>query len=300
MVKPLTNSELEQLVWLFATLADGYEQAESPVRAGESPYRSQQRRITRCCELLGDSVFGSKVPASTWQLLSEVVLAPTPPQPGELASLLSLAQNSLSSLVTSMEKRELISRRTRTRDGRGITLSPLPAGEAEYQRIEAIASARIERALKGAPEKRILAGIEACKKFLGDTGSGVAPLPLTCSITELTSEEQRRGARGMVARTLVRLGEEHLLPEQVCARSEHLFALQRDGELVAVVAVHPAHPRVLAAGWEESLSPWIFSSFLATVLDLTESTQTPLHRAASSFAPLAEFLTDRRHPGRPG
>jgi DNA-binding MarR family transcriptional regulator len=290
MLARVSREDEAWLVWLLKTLSDGFGQAPLEVRPSEVPYRTEQRRFTRCCGLLGDTVFGSKLSATVWQVLGEVVLPPVAPQPGELASLLSLAQNSLSSIVTTMERKKLITRKSNTHDGRGVILRALPAGESVYFEIEALAAERIRNALSDAPVDDVAKATQVFARFLGDTGTGIPPLTPPLVVTAATSMAERSAARGFIARCLVRDNWEQSIPEDFVSSNRHCLTLRLDGALVAALDLDPAAKRIVSCGWNESISPWKLSAFLGHAMSLYPEIGDSLPIMRDSFAPLRAYL----------
>ncbi len=290
------DARTQVLVWLLRTLSDGFGQPPLAVRRSEVPYRTEQRRFTRCCGLLGDTVFGSKLSATVWQVLGEVVLSPVAPQPGELASVLSLAQNSLSSLLTTMEGRKLIVRERDTRDGRGVVLRPLPAGERVYQEVEDRAAERIHKALANAQSEAVGKSVGVFQRFLGDMGEGIAPLSESYAVTRVDSADERSTARGFIARCLVRERWERSIPEHFVSADRECLIMRSQDAVLSALEIDLASRAVVNCGWDESVSPWVLSSFVGFASISYQDLRRPLRDLCGLCEPLHEYLACRDVP----
>jgi DNA-binding MarR family transcriptional regulator len=290
MVTRISRGDEERIVALFRTISDGLGHPEIVARPTEAVYRAEQRRLTRCCGLLGDTVFDSQVSAAVWQVLGEIVLAPVAPQPGELASLLSVAQNSLSSIVTTMEQKKLIQRERIGRDGRAVVLRALPAGVKLYQEIEARSAEQIRRALASAKASDVLEGIEVFRRFLGDCGEDVAPVAADLRVESVISRGERSVVRGLIARSLVRQGLEHYIPEHFVTASSECVVLRAADAPIAALELDLGTGKILSCGWEDSVSPWGLASFIGEVLLRYPTMKRPLKRSCESFEPLTAYL----------
>ena len=290
MVSRISRADEERLVALFRAISDGLGHPPIEVRSGEAAYRAEQRRLTRCCGLLGDTVFGSRISAAVWQVLGEVVLAPVAPQPGELAGLLSVAQNSLSSIVTSMEQKKLVQRERSGRDGRAVVLRALPAGVKLYHEVEAGAGDLIREALVGASARETSSGVEVFRRFLGDSGEDVAPIAAGYQVIRVDSNDERALVRGLIARTLVREGLEHHIPERFVSASSECLELRTDESAVAALELDLASGTILSCGWDESVSPWGLASFIGEALLRYPEMRRPFRRSCESFEPVMAYL----------
>jgi DNA-binding MarR family transcriptional regulator len=290
MLSRISRADEERLVALFRAISDGLGHPEISVRPTEAAYRAEQRRLTRCCGLLGDTVFDSQVSAPVWQVLGEVVLAPVAPQPGELASLLSVAQNSLSSMVTMMEQKKLIQRERVGRDGRAVVLRASHAGEELYQEIEARSAEQIRRALVSVKASDVLEGVEVFRRFLGDCGEDVAPVTAGLKVEPITARDERSLVRGLIARSLVRQGLERYIPEHFVSSSSECVVLRTDEETIAALELDLNSGRILSCGWEDVVSPWGLASFIGEALLRYPAMKRPLKRSCESFEPLKAYL----------
>lgn len=262
MATHLSAHEIRQLVWLFKAVADGCKIPPSVVRATEPQYRAEQRRFTRACRLLGDSVFGLSVSTSVWQVLGEVVLAKSPPSVGELASLLSVAQNSLSSAATSMVNRKLVSRESSKKDKRTVLLHPTVIGKRLYNKIETHAAELFTEALRNQEFKKIESAVTTFQKFLQDSGSGITPLTDSYEVEQARDEGAKNRSRGLIARSYVRDEVEGSLPERIASSRHNTWMLRQDQRLIAVIDIDPESKSITSSGWEESVSGWTLRSFL--------------------------------------
>jgi DNA-binding MarR family transcriptional regulator len=232
------------------------------MRPTEVQYRAEQRRLTRACGLLGDSIFGLPISTSVWQVLSEVVLAQSPPSVGELASLLSVAQNSLSSAATNLVNRKLISRESCTKDKRTVLLRPTSAGKRLYSKIESHAETMFIQALKNEDKQKIQSAVSIFQKFLGDSGEGIAPLADSYEVQPANEVKAKCDCRGLIARSYVRDGRECSIPEVVASAANKTWMLKYEQKIVAVIDVDQEGKQITSSGWEEDVSGWILQSFL--------------------------------------
>ncbi len=291
----MTAKERESLVQLYRLIADGYQHPAAILREGELEYRAEQRRITRCLGLLGEHVFESELSVSSWQLLSEVVLCPVAPQPTELAALLSLAQNSLTSVITSLEKAKLIKRVPRKGDKRAVAIRPLPAGIRLYQEIENNAAKRLKDALHNLGTEAVRNYLRVFRAFLGERDTVAPPLPSHLTCRALVDDGARAEARGFVARCLVMRNAEHMLPERLFPRQSSGFGLYDGDRLTAVAEVSPDSPSIVAAGWSAEISPWVLFSFVGRVHIATTPEDSLLSTSFVKFSPLREHLELSEH-----
>jgi DNA-binding MarR family transcriptional regulator len=290
MLGRISRSDEARVVTLFRVISDGLGHPKVESRPSEASYRAEQRRLTRCCGLLGDTVFGSQVSAAVWQVLGEVVLAPVAPQPGELAVLLSVAQNSLSSIVTTMEHKKLLQRERSGRDGRAVVLRALPAGTKLYHEIEQRAEQLIRKAVAGVSAAEINGGVEVFRRFLGDSGEDVAPIAAGSKVIRVDSSDERALVRGLIARALVREGLEQHIPENFVVSSGECLELRTDDSVVAALELDLVTGMIRSCGWDESVSPWGLASFIGEALLRYPEMRRPFRRSCEGFKPLMVYL----------
>jgi DNA-binding MarR family transcriptional regulator len=289
MIKGVSGADEQRIIWLFKTLADGMGSPSSAHRVGEPVYRIEQRRLSRACGLVSESVFGTGISDTMWQVLGEVVLSPIPPRPGELADLLSIASNSLSSLVSQMVGKGYLRKVARRSDARCIALHPLPAGRALYQEIEATAAKQIEDALRGESAEKVARAVQVFHRFAGDSAQGIPCLASHFLIEKVVSEQARKVARGFIARTLVRENLEDEIPEHLVSGKEECFLLREQGQIRAVLAGDTATGSITSVGWDESVSPWSLAAFIGSALLPAQADLAMLKRAICSCKLLREF-----------
>lgn len=270
LAKGISSHDLNRLVILFGKLGDEYDQPPGIRRGTEPPFRVEQRRVTRGFGLLGERVFGSRLTSSQWQLLAEVVLGIVPPQPTELARLLTLAQNSLSAVAVGLEKERLIVRRSRSSDKRSVTLHPLQMGIDLYNEIEAEAVVRFRRALKDETKDSLDHAIGVLERYVGGCLSIAPSLPPEFRCEQITVHSERQKARGFVLRELVQAGYEDDLPDRFIAPESHIFTLNQNGQVVALLEVSQALNKlktstIVMGGWRSDVSPWVMMGFVGEV-----------------------------------
>jgi DNA-binding MarR family transcriptional regulator len=236
MIQGLSRGEQEQLTWLAKILADGLGSPASPHRPCEAKFRTHQRRLTRSCGILSESVFGSSLSVTMWQILSEIVLSPVPPNIGELASSLSLAHNSVSSMISQMEQKGYITRTTSLSDGRSVVVQPRAAGERLYYEVEQAATNRIQLALQAHPKDMITQAVKVYHRAMRDDAEGLPTLPPDFSFTEVSSDDERSVVRGFIARSLIKLNAERELPSHFVSRDHECFILWYKGTLFAALS----------------------------------------------------------------
>lgn len=291
MVTHLTPAEEQRVVWLFKSIADGMGSAPSIYRASEPIFRVEQRRLTRACGFLSESMFGTSLSSTVWQILGEVALSPVSPQVGELASALSLASNSLSSALRQLEQKGYLRKVPYRGDGRSVVLYPLAAGERLYREVEASAAAQIEQSLSNQSQEKVARAVEAFHHFVNDDAQGLPTIARGLEIVTLDSEDERKLARGFVARALVRENAEAALPEKFVTREEHCFSLQEEGKLVAVLTGDVSSSRITSCGWAETLSPWGLTAFIAATLLRGRATSDAFTKCIRSFGPVQAFVS---------
>jgi len=296
LAAPLSTKDMGSLVQLYRMIADGYQHPPAILREGELEYRAEQRRITRCLGLLGEHVFESDLSATSWQLLAEAVLCPVAPQPTELAALLSLAQNSLTSVIATLEQEKLIKRVPRKDDKRAVTIHPLPAGIRLYHKIEEAAARRLQDALQHLGADVVRNYLRVFRAFLRERDTVTPPLPSHLSFRSLEGGSSLAQARGLVARCLVMRNTEHLLPERLFSCGHSAFGLFDGAHLVAVAESAADAPGVIAAGWSPDVSPWVLLGFIGRVHIATTPDDALFSTSFVQFAPLREHfgLTDRK------
>lgn len=291
MVAHLLPAEEQRIVWLFKSIADGMGSAPSIYRANEPIFRVEQRRLTRACGFLSESMFGTSLSSTVWQILAEVALSPVSPQVGELASALSLASNSLSSAVRQLEQKSYLSKIPYRGDGRSVILSPLAAGELLYREVEARAVGQIEQSLSNHSQEKIARAVEAFHRFVNDDAQGLPTIARGLEIVTIDSEDERKLARGFVARALVRENAETSLPENFVTRGDHCFCLRKGGELVAVLTGDLPSSRITSCGWAETVSPWGLTAFIAATLLRGRATPEAFTKCIRSFGPVQAFVS---------
>lgn len=286
----LNEREKRQLVELFKLIADGYGHPDCHSRSSDSEYRVQQRRITRCFGMLGEHVFGSSLSSSAWQLLAETVLSPVAPRPGELADLLSLAQNSLSSLIKTMTQKKLIVGQQDPDDRRSISLHALPQGRRVYTGIETAAESQLASALSAVKPAVVQQYLQVLQKFIGERDATLPPMPQHFEFEVLKSAEDRRLARGFLVRSAVAAGFEENLPDTLVGEEHTSFRFFTSESTLAVCTVSGKIPVISAAGWSKELTPWTLLSCISKVHQVVTPGQTEFSQKFVEFRPLRDYL----------
>lgn len=290
----LSKTEQQSVVDLFRRIADGYGHPAGIRRKHETPYRVEQRRLTRCMGLIGEDVFGSGLSSLSWQTLAEIVLSPIPIQPTELALLLGVAQNSVSTVLGSLEKRGFIRRNVNSRDRRSSTLQPLSAGIHFYRSIEERAEREIQKALGQGSKSKIQRDADVLAKFVGEEDAILPPLLPGYQLKKLEDVATVRQARGFVLRTLVALEYEEHAPETILAEKNELFGLWQEHDLVAVVEVSSVSKKVVLASWQKEITPWILLGLIGKIHMLARPHTSLQVKDFVSFLPLRQILSSER------
>lgn len=288
----VTANELKKLVRALEHIADGYEHPPGVQRPGEPEYRVQQRRVTRCFGLLGDNVFESDLSSSQWQALSEVVLSPVTPRTTELAELLNLAQNSLSSVIDTLEKRKLVARAKHPLDGRIILLEPEVEGTRLVRQIEEKAVADLRRGLREYRTAHIVELVDIVSRFVGEANPSLPPLLPGYEVKEVLTPAERGKARAFAVRQLVEQGLEETVPESLVGADSRNFWLSYQGIVEAVLEHKPtrhSHSVVFAA-WSTRVSPWVLTGAINRIDFLLKNRGADVVNDRSMFRPLKNFL----------
>lgn len=290
----VTARELNRLVKGLELIADGYGHAPGVRRPFESEYRVQQRRVTRCFGLLGDHVFESNFSSSQWQALSEIVLAPVPPRTNELAELLGLAPNSLSSVIDWLEKRRLIKRIKHPADKRILMLVPLSEGVRLAREIEERAARDLQVGLDRLDKQGVSEFIKILASFVGELNPIFPPLLPGYRIEELISAEQLQFGRGFAVRAIVENRQQDFVPELLVASAHRNFLLYAGEEPQCLLeySVSEREVGVVFASWMPRVSPWIIIGALnriELVLQSSRANKTALSDQIK-FKPLKDTL----------
>lgn len=294
MSRVLSSQEIQSIIWLFRVVADGFGAPRALQRKDEPPYRSEQRRLTRACGFLSDQMFGTPVSSTMWQILGEVTLSPIAPQPGELANLLSLASNSISSIVTDMAERKYLGRRTCGKDRRSVVLYPLPRGERLYSEVESIAAQKIAESLRGMPDHQVTSAVGAFRRFVNDCGEGFPPLLRQQRIEYASAERERQRARGFIAHSLVRDGFAAKIPEHFVSKDSKCYLLRDDNDILAVLEVAADNGVIKCCGWIDTMSPWNLAAFICSSALSGRPTHRDFENCLREFSPLKTYLNARR------
>ena len=264
----LRGEEQQQIIQLFRAIADGYGHPRGKKRSNESEYRVEQRRITRCFGLLGEHVFDSKLSSTTWQVLSEVVLAPVPVTPGDLVLVLATPQNTVSSAINRLLKDKLVLREASTTDRRTTYIKPTAAGQRLVSSIENKACAVLRFALKGISSKKLQASIEALKMFVGESDPTLLPLVDPFTLSQINDEEEIAMARGFLVRSFVEQGCEESLPETILSSRNEVWCLHTAENIWAVAEVEAdsQEAKIVLSACAPGVSLAIFHSFQAQIL----------------------------------
>ncbi len=288
----VTDAELKKLVLAMRRIADGYGHPVGVRRAGEPEYRVEQRRVTRCFGLLGDHVFGSELSSSQWQALSEIVLSPYPPRTNELADLLGLAQNSLSSIVDFLEKRRYVSRKSWHGDKRVTVLVPRREGIHAASVIEERAAQDLKHSLRDCSSAQVAEAVDILGRFVGDSDPLLPPLLPGYELAELVSAAERAAGRAFAVRSLVTQGLDNEIPETLVPQSARNFILSRDGEIECLIQIGGGQDgaAIEFGAWSANFTPWKFAGMINRI-DFTcaVSVHVPLEKRVR-FNPIKEFL----------
>ena len=290
LAQNISKAEKKLLTEGFKLIADGYGCPAGKRRANEDPYRVEQRRITRCFGLLGEHVFGSDLTSSKWQTLAEIVLAPVAPQITELAELLTVPQNSLSSIIAGLEKDQLIKREQHAEDRRISILFPTTAGKKTYKQIEKQATSDLERGLVKFSKPKFAKFVETLKKFIGETDAVYPPLLPQYSVVKHDSNAERKMLRAYAARTVVQQALEAEIPEQFISSESLVFSLNLDHKVCAVLEIEATTKQLAFAAWDKEISPWAMTGFVNKVDFLSDGIK-PLQLASKiKYLPLRGYL----------
>ena len=292
----ITKNEFKKLTTLLRLIGNGYGAPAAIRRVKENSFRAEQRRATRCFGLLGDSVFDSGFTATRWQALAEICLAPAAPQVTELALLLGVKQNSLTTVVDSLVKEELIYRTHSTHDRRASVLIATEAGRTRYNEIEKHATRSIKKGLSKQPSDALKKYVDIVRRFIGEHDATLPPLLPDFAIHKHRSPNDKRQARAFTARTFVKQNREQELPESFFSSNNESFSLLRAGKTVAMLELQSSKssvPKILFASWDNAITPWVLTGFLNAVY-FQQSPASSIDLERLNTAPLLnEYLFNR-------
>lgn len=260
----LGKERLSVITQYFRALADGLDVPGCVARPVDSEYRIEQRRVTRALNLLGNNVYHSGMSSSAFQVLAEVVNAAHPPQVTELARLLSIAQNSVSSVVSVLLKKKYIRKEQAETDQRAYLLRATQTGVAKLKKVEknlqkVLLVARGQSDQINVPELH-----QSLRVFLEEDSPYLPSLPQGFEVEIIRSNDQREGARAFSAKQLVELGEESKIPGMFFTSEQECYLLKESGTISSTVITGNDKSGKFCISFscsDSRISPWIFSAF---------------------------------------
>ncbi len=234
----VTVDELAELQNCLRIFADGCGANPVRLRPKESILLIEMRRLTRAFGLLSPSFSGSGYSATIWQILSEIEYAATSRRSIDLCKLFLMKPNTLSQILTRLEKTRLISKKRLSTDKRNFSLTLTSKGKEALQEIESCASKLIDRGLARMSSEQIERFLSLFGRYIG-VGQQIGDSALQSSLKaeRLISAEQRQHARTFLVYHYVRTNRFTDVPEILAGANGFVFALRCAEKLAAVCEI---------------------------------------------------------------
>lgn len=244
----MSAGQIIELKEFLKVLSDGLGAMDSPLRPVDFLLRGEIRRVTRALGLLSANFQGFGISAVQWQVLTEISTNPLPQMVNSLIDSINIPQNTMSQLLTSLEKRKLLMRQSVPHDKRARRIILTTQGERLVSEIESAACLRIEQALSGLTSERLKRGIGVLELFVGtQNGSGSSSrLSQTHTVRALLDPELQADARALSIRYLVERKLERFVPPQLISAETKSFGLYEKEKLVAVISYRAEDKSALA------------------------------------------------------
>lgn len=223
----LSPKEHLQLVALFSKMNDGFGAPKETVRAGEDPFAPQQRRMVIGSGMLSRRYLNSHYSLAEHQLFFELQRRERPLHFGELCEALPVSPSKLSRLLTEMEKKGLVQKRTLPEDKRTKEFSYTSEGLRFYRELEEAAGREYADALEACAADELQELIRLLELI------HQAPVPSLEStgfrIRACRDGNERKQARAFLVESLVRAGLHRSL-DSTLLPSEHncILAVSND------------------------------------------------------------------------
>lgn len=269
----LSAGEVQRLTRYFRQLADGFHEEVGTPRPGEHPFRVEQRRLTRCLGVLKKKVFGSSLSVSQWLSLAEICARKQALTPKELSRLLTIAPNSLTSLLDGFENAGYVKRSASQHDSRSVLVNSTAAANKLMRDLESKAVAELQRALQGLPFGELEDFITLLDKFVGTWAHPTQALPGDYEVRRIRDEDELRKARAFAVRETVRCQNEGHLTGRLLAESSAVYGLHHlidnNDQLSAVAEVWRENTQQILGfvAWSRGVSRTTLQSFLVRVQD---------------------------------
>ena len=262
----MTLKERHELVAYFKAIADGYGHPSDKLRPGELEFQREQRRITRCFRLLGNTVFGSDLTSTEWQVLSEISLSVTPPTAALVAANLGLSAATMSMVLSRFQKKGWVVRTKSAHDRRASHLSLSERGRKVVAGIEGTAASELRQALRTASPAKQDRWLKILERYVTDTDPSRFGASELGEIVFFDSEEERRVARTFLVESIVRRGWAEFCPETLVGRGSIVVGI-KTRELKAVFNIQNVSNRYLliAAGFSDDVAAGKFSVYLSAL-----------------------------------
>lgn len=231
----ISNKDLVTLRRLLDRFADGFEAPQVGYQREENPLRDPIRRLTQAMGLLGSEVFHVQgLTSIEWHILAEINDRPNLIVARSLCELFKVPTNTMSGILSRLNRRGLIARKTSQFDKRRQFLQLTPRGKELLNQIEHSAVMQLNNALTDFSSKELHKLHDLLNAFIGDR-SDIIHQGATFARQELITEEGRALARALCIRQAGRLSLEADIPQLLFGDLSLCFGLFHASELVAAL-----------------------------------------------------------------
>lgn len=263
----LTLEEIAALQRLQHVLCDSLNAPAVQLRSVEHPFEEGIRRVTRAMGFIGQSLFGSSYSSTEWQIFSMIATDSNSETVTSLAQQLSIPTSTLSQCISRYVKSNLIKKQALKTDKRVKNLKLTKNGHAALASIESHGKNIIASAFTADEVEEFNRLLEKHLGLLPEQSNLVLRQEL--QIKQVSTEDDRRSARGFLIFHSTRLRKYFDLPEEIIASRNQSFVLNQGDSLIAIceIALNERVGTVLNCTWSERCdSEQLLVDFLVTVL----------------------------------
>ena len=286
--KLISQKERDELVAFFKTLSDGTGQLPGKLRAGETTFRLQQRRLTRALGLLHSQVFGSAFSVTEWQVLAEIGLYSGAIFAKDIEQRLGIPASTLTFILRRLEKVPYVERQSFETDTRKKVLLITAAGQKALNEIESNAAKRIQKGLQNVSAQKKKQWLKILASYslgeLADTNNIADTITFHIALTP----EQKTLIRSYLITQNVTEGTVSFLPATIAGVQQLTVYGQNKGKVCVALDLES-----IQGTWEITASASNKPQYVKDLLKwLVESPQGPRHSTtpATKFPPLLKIL----------
>lgn len=288
----LSADEARRLGKYFKLLGDGMGESSGIPRPHEHPLRAEQRRLARAVGLLSDSYMQSGLAVSYWYLLSEVCTNRDSLDIKSLSERLGLAKNSVSTLVSVLQRKGFIQKRSSESDARSVFVTATNKGRQLFQELEEKAAQLIESGLKSFSKAEANELAELLRRFVSAGDRSLAQLLLDGKFSLARSVSERAKARSFLVLEGLRSEDSLYLPDTLFGEqyTNIIFSVKNGIKAAFQFERLSSRWRLTCAGWLKSLEQHL------PELLLQAANFAQIEKFEIDYPPLARFADDIHLP----